>query len=204
VGNEANTRRTIVEAVNGAPLTGLTRWYAEARCRFAFGCLLGSAGTPIFFMAEEVGSQNDFPLDSAGILAAREDIVGESLATGANLFAFYRGMIAFRAARPSMRGGSLAVVYVHDQNRVVAWTRQTAGEELLFVASLNNAPFSGGYSLACNPALLADGGWTEVFNSDAAVYGGDAVGNAGATLTASGGTISVVIPACGLVAFLKA
>jgi 1,4-alpha-glucan branching enzyme len=203
VGNEANTRRTIVEAVNGAPLVGETRWYAEARCRFAFGSLLGSAGTPIFFMAEEVGSQNNFPLDSAGILAAREDIVGEASTTGANLFAFYKAMIAFRRAHASLRGGAIAVVHVHDDNRVIAWTRQSAAEELLIVASLNNAPFASGYGLACDPALLPDGAWQEVFNSDSAAYGGDNFGNAGATLDSAGGFLSLVVPACGLVVLAR-
>jgi 1,4-alpha-glucan branching enzyme len=203
VGNEANTRRAIVEAVNGAPLVGETRWYAEARCRFAFGSLLGSAGTPIFFMAEEVGSQNNFPLDSAGILAAREDIVGEASTTGANLFAFYKAMIAFRRAHASLRGGAIAVVHVHDDNRVIAWTRQSAAEELLIVASLNNAPFASGYGLACDPAVLADGVWQEIFNSDSAAYGGDNVGNAGATLNSAGGLLSLIVPACGLVVLAR-
>lgn len=203
VGNEPNTRRTIVEAVNGAPLVGETRWYAEARCRFAFGSLLGSAGTPIFFMAEEVGSQNNFPLDSAGILAAREDIVGEASTTGANLFAFYSAMIAFRRAHQSLRGGAIAVVYTDNDNRVIAWTRQSAGEELLVVASLNNAPFPDGYGLTCDPALLPDGAWREIFNSDSAAYGGDNVGNAGATLNSTGGFLSLVVPACGFVVLAR-
>ncbi len=34
-GNESNTERTIVTAVNSAPLIGTTRKYAEARSRFA-------------------------------------------------------------------------------------------------------------------------------------------------------------------------
>jgi hypothetical protein len=38
-GNESNTERTIVTAVNYAPLIGCTRKYAEARSRFAFGSI---------------------------------------------------------------------------------------------------------------------------------------------------------------------
>lgn len=46
-GNETNTERTIVTAVNSAPLVGSTRQYAEARSRFAFGMAALSAGTPM-------------------------------------------------------------------------------------------------------------------------------------------------------------
>ena len=46
--------------------------------------------------------------------------------------------------------------------------------------------------------LLADGGWREVFNSDASAYGGDNVGNAGATLTAQGGLLTLALPANGV------
>jgi 1,4-alpha-glucan branching enzyme len=52
-GNGEETARTMVVAVNGAPLVGPTRRYAEARCRFAFGMAALSAGTPMFLMGEE-------------------------------------------------------------------------------------------------------------------------------------------------------
>ena len=59
-GNDANTERTIVTAVNRAPLVGDTRKYAEARSRFAFGMAALSAGTPMFLMGEEIGAAKYF------------------------------------------------------------------------------------------------------------------------------------------------
>ena len=46
---------------------------------------------------------------------------------------------------------------------------------MLVVASLNNAPFAYGYNIQ-NPRI-ADGQWREIFNSDAAVYGGSGLAN---------------------------
>ncbi|HEY3755509.1 MAG TPA: alpha-amylase family glycosyl hydrolase [Opitutaceae bacterium] len=202
-GNEANTRRTIVEAVNGAPLEGATRAYAEARCRFAFGALLASAATPMFFMGEEVGTPNPFPLDSSGLLANRINFVDDRSGIGAHLFAFYADMIRFRLARLSLKSGPLRVVYIDNANRVVAWVRSLDMETLFIVANLNNAPFANGYTLHCDPTGLVDGNWQEVLNSDQTSYGGAGVGNAPNILPAIGGVISVRIPACGFVALSK-
>ena len=70
-GNDGGTERTIVTAVNGAALVGITRKYAEARCRCVFGLAALSAGTPMFLMGEEVGAANyfrynDFYLNKGG------------------------------------------------------------------------------------------------------------------------------------------
>ena len=59
-GNAGGTVRTLVCAVNGAPLYATTRDYAEARCRVAVGLSLLSAGTPMFFMGEETGAQKPY------------------------------------------------------------------------------------------------------------------------------------------------
>ena len=60
-GNAENSGRTIVVAVNGAPLVGDTRRYAEARVRFAAGMTLAAApATPMFFMGEEVGASQPY------------------------------------------------------------------------------------------------------------------------------------------------
>jgi 1,4-alpha-glucan branching enzyme len=201
-GNESNTRRTILEAVNGN-LNDSSRPWAEARCRWAFGALLGSAGTPMFFMGEEVGTPNPFPLDSGGLLASRINFNDASLGIGAHIFAFYRDMIAFRVAHEALRDGSLSVLYVHNANRVIAWVRKSANEQLLLIASLNNVAFSAGYTLSGSAAVLPDCGWQEVLNSDASAYGGWGVGNEGATLNSTAGVFTAVLPAMGLLVFAK-
>ena len=202
-GNESGTRRTIVEAVNGAPLIGVTRSYAEARCRFALGMNILSAGTPMFFMGEEIGAQNLFLYQTQEFLQAREDIIGETTGDGAHLFRFYQDMIRFRLNHPAVRTRQLTLVYVHDGNRVIAFLRSGPTEQLLVIASLANTPFSNGYVIEAIPGTLPDGSWQEIFNSDADVYGGSDVGNFGAGVPSSQGQIQVIIPANGLLIFSK-
>ena len=56
-----------------------------------------------------------------------------------------------------------------------------------------------GYVIGTDAWRLPAGGWQEIFNSDAAIYGGDNVGNGGATLQVNSGQINAVIPAHGFV-----
>ena len=65
------------------------------------------------------------------------------------------------------------------------------------------SPFSSGYVIESASAALPDGNWKEIFNSDAAVYGGANVGNDGATVPSSQGQIQVNIPANGVLIFSK-
>ena len=67
------------------------------------------------------------------------------------------------------------------------------------MGSLNDAPFNHGYVVWTDSSRLPAGGWQEIFNSDAAIYGGDNVGNGGATLQVNSGQINAVIPAHGFV-----
>jgi len=200
-GNETNTERTIVTAVNYAPLIGATRSYAEARSRFAFGMAALAAGTPMFLMGEEIGAAkyfryNDFFLN-------KEDLVGERTANGRFLFRFYQDLIRLVTTSPAARSRTIDVIYRHNDNRVIAFTRSSPGQQLLVSASLNDAPFQNGYVIQTDPSRLPTGGWREVFNSDASIYGGNNVGNAGATLQVNGGEINAVIPANGFVVFEK-
>jgi 1,4-alpha-glucan branching enzyme len=201
-GNEDHTRRTMVEAVNGASLIGTTRKFAEARCRFAMGMNILSAGTPMFFMGEEIGAQNIFLYLSSEFLQAREDIVGDTTGQGALLFRFYQDIIRFRLHHPAVRTHQLNLACVHNANRVIAFLRSEPTEQLLVIASLANTAFSNGYSIQVGPNL-PNGNWREVFNSDANDYGGDSIGNFGAVVPSNQGNIQVRIPANGFLIFSK-
>ncbi len=72
-------------AVNDAPLLGSTRAYAEARCRVAAGLSILAAGTPMFFMGEEIVAQKSARYDN--ISQSKEDFHGERTASGARCFA---------------------------------------------------------------------------------------------------------------------
>jgi 1,4-alpha-glucan branching enzyme len=200
-GNDANTERTMVTAVNGAPLIGATRTYAEARCRFAFGMSALSGGTPMFLMGEEIGAANPFRV--ADFAANKEDLIGQRTGDGQFIFRFFQDLIRFVLASPAARSRSIDVIYRHNDNRVIAFTRTGGAQQLLVVGSLNDSPFVQGYEIATDPSQLASGGWQEVFNSDASIYGGANVGNAGATLQAANGQIDTVIPAHGFVILQK-
>jgi 1,4-alpha-glucan branching enzyme len=200
-GNESNTERTIVTAVNGAPLIGTTRKYAEGRSRFAFGLAALSAGTPMFLMGEEIGAAkyfryNDFFLN-------KEDLIGERTGDGQFLFRFYEDLIRLVTSKSAARSRAIDVIYRHNDNRVIAFTRTNQSDQLLVLASLNDSPFANGYFIGTDEWRLPTGGWQEIFNSDAAIYGGDNVGNSGATLRVNGGQINAVIPAHGFVVFEK-
>jgi 1,4-alpha-glucan branching enzyme len=54
-----------------------------------------------------------------------------------------------------------------------------------------------------DPARLPDGSWREVFNSDAAIYGGANIGNYGADVPVSGGRFQARVPANGVLVFRK-
>ena len=197
------THRTMVVAVNGAPMVGATRDYAEARCRFAMGMNILSAGTPMFFMAEEIGAQKDFLYQREIFMQAREDILGETTGNGARLFRFYQDIIRFRLTHPAIRTHDLAIAYTHNANRVIAFVRREPTETILVIGTLSNTPYGDGYLLQCDPSVLPDGNWTEIFNSDAAQYGGSGVGNFGATVPSSGGNFQIRIPANGFLIFVK-
>lgn len=200
-GNGDRTERTILTAVNGAPLTGETRRYAESRCRFAYGMAALSAGTPMFLMGEEIGAAkyfrfNDFYLN-------KEDLAGERTGDGRFLFRFYQDLNRLVLQKPALRSRNIDVVYVYDETRVIAFRRESGDERLLVLASLNDSAFRDGYVVQTDPARLLAGGWKEIFNSDADIYGGGNVGNFGAIVPVEGGRMNAVVPAHGFVVFQR-
>ena len=192
-GNSPGSARTIVLAVDGAPLLGRTRDAAEARCRLVAGLAMLSPGTPMFLMGEEVGAANPYRYED--FLEHREDLAGLRLGLGRRLFRWYQDLVRFRLARAAVRARRVATVHRHEANRVIAFLRGDA--ELLVVASFANRAYAAGYVL--DSAAIPDADWQEVLNSDAAEYGGAGIGNGGPPRRSSGGRVEVVVPACGLV-----
>jgi 1,4-alpha-glucan branching enzyme len=198
-GNREGSARTIVVAVDGAPLIGDTRYWAEARVRFAAAMTLLSAGTPMFFMGEEAGAQKPYRYND--FLVNREDILGETVKNGAKLFRCYRDLIDLSLNHGAIRSRNIEVSVCHDANRVIAFHRWDDQGEFFIVGSLANAAFKSGYWLSS--PRLAGANWQEVFNTDSDSYGGTNVGNAGVTLRAERDALNVVLPACGVLVFLR-
>jgi 1,4-alpha-glucan branching enzyme len=200
-GNAGGTQRTMVCAVNGASLFGTTREFAEARCRVAFGLSLLSAGTPMFFMGEEIGAQKPYRFND--FMSNREDLFGERAGNGAKMFRFYQDLIRFGRRHPATRSQEIDIIHALGANRLIAFTRPAGADNLLVVASLRNQPFLDGYVIQTDASRLPDGFWREVFNSDAAIYGGNDIGNFGTDVPASGGRLQIRVPANGLLVFQK-
>jgi 1,4-alpha-glucan branching enzyme len=197
-GGAQGTHRTIVVAVNGAPLIGATRRVAEARCRLAGGLSMLSAGTPMFLMGEEIGAQKRYTYNQ--FFNNKEDLVALREGTGASLFRFYQDIIRLRLATPSLRSRQLDIVHVDNSSRVIAFRRWDPSGDYLIVGSLAEAHYNSPHYRLTHPSLGEDG-WRECFNSNSNHYGGDDVGNGGATLRAIGDSLAVVVPANGFVVF---
>jgi 1,4-alpha-glucan branching enzyme len=200
-GNAGGTARTIAVAVNNAPLLGPTRTWAEARSRVCCGLSLLSAGTPMFFMGEEIGAQNRYTYNS--FIAAREDIAGQRTGSGQALFRFYQDLITLTRRIRSIRSQNIEILHQSNANRVIAFKRWTGDEEVIIVASLNDTAFANGYVIEKDLAAIPNAGWKEIFNSDGARYGGQNVGNGGAVAASASGRLNVVIPAAGLLVFVR-
>jgi 1,4-alpha-glucan branching enzyme len=191
-GNSTDSRRTILAAVNGAPLVGETRRVAEARTRWAAGMNLLAPATPMFLMGEEVGASQPYTYNR--FAENKEDLEGLRAGSGAGLFRFNRELIRLRLAEPDLRSRAIEIVHVNDAGRVLVFRRG----DFLVVASLADSAYDDPDYRIEHPSL-AGAGWQEVFNSDARAYGGDDVGNGGRTLWPSGDALGVVIPARGFV-----
>jgi 1,4-alpha-glucan branching enzyme len=200
-GNAGGTSRTIVVAANDAPLVDATRLWAEARSRVCFGLSLLSAGTPMFFMGEEIGAQKRYTFNN--FLPHREDILGERAGSGKALFRFYQDLITLSRRLRSIRSHNIDILHQSNPNRVIAFKRWSGDEEVIIVASLNNTSFANGYVIEKDLLAVPNAGWKEIFNSDAAIYGGQNMGNWGAIIPSTQGRLNVVIPASGFVVFVK-
>ena len=73
-GQDVHSARTIMVAVNNAPLIGETRSFAEARVHFAAGVTLLGPAPPMFFMGEEVGAWQPYRYND--FINFREDFPG--------------------------------------------------------------------------------------------------------------------------------
>jgi 1,4-alpha-glucan branching enzyme len=154
----------------------------------------------MFFMGEEVGAQRPYKYDT--LMANREDLAGDRAGDGAPMFRFYQDALRFSRRHASVRVRHIDIVPVNDDGRVIAFTRRAGNDELLVVTSFNNRMFDH-YVIQTEAWRLPDGQWRELFNSDAAIYGGYEVGNFGSDLPVGNGRIELRIPANAFVSLEK-
>ena len=192
-GNSEHSARNMQVAVGGMLLDN-TRPWAEARCRAVAGMTLLAAGTPMFFMGEEVCAREPYRHDD--FLEHREEYKAMREAAGRSMFRFYRDLIRLRLDTPALRSPLVEIIKVHNQNRVLVWRRWLGDEEYLIAASLNNNVLDG-YSITHRS--LRGKNWAELVNSDNSVYGGSGLLNEGELDAGDAGTLTLRLPASSIV-----
>jgi 1,4-alpha-glucan branching enzyme len=139
-------------------------WYARSRARVANGLLLTAPGIPMMFMGQEF-LEDKFWSDNPGFfentLIWWDGLLEDR--SMADHLRFTRELIWLRRRHPALRGESINVFHVHNDNRVIAYHRwlEGAGRDVVVVASLNESTFWN-YDLG----FPLSGQWLEVFNSD--------------------------------------
>lgn len=196
-GNSRNSARNIEIAVNHM-LFDNTRFWAEARCRVAAGLSLLSAGTPMFFMGEEVAARE--PYRHGDFLEHREDFKALRNGSGAGMFRYYQDLIRLRREVAVLRSPIVEILKVHNKNRILAYRRWWGDGEYVVVASLNDNPFGSGYVITHRN--LRGKTWACVLNSDAAIYGGSGFGDV-ESIGSEDGNFNVRLPACCFLVFAR-
>jgi 1,4-alpha-glucan branching enzyme len=101
---------------------------------------------------------------------------------------------ALRRQEAALRAPGGRLVHVDEKNHVVAFVRYGfEGDRVLVVVNASNQQSAhGDYRVT----MANEGGsWTECFNSQADVYGGNkATGNGGATLPVNNGYLTISLP----------
>jgi 1,4-alpha-glucan branching enzyme len=197
-GNSEHSARTLMVAIaaaSDAPTpTGELRRIAEARCRFAAGITLLSAGTPMFLMGEEIGATKPFTYD--GFMERREDLHGERHGAGRHLFRFYRELIGLRRRHHTFATANIDVVAAHNADRLLVIHRWNGPENYLVIATLSDSGWPDGYDVRASDVV--SGRWRQIFTSDDVAFGGNGVSNEG-ELEAQDGALRVRLPPRGFV-----
>ena len=150
-------------------------WQRFANLRAYYALMWAYPGKKLLFMGQEFGQGREW--DCAGELDWH--LLGQRLNAGvqhlvADLNRLYRTLPALHARDCEPEGFRWLVVDDAAQS-VFAWLRLTPGEApVAFVVNLTPVPrerYRIGLPLA--------GGWREVLNTDAGIYGGSGMGNAG-------------------------
>jgi 1,4-alpha-glucan branching enzyme len=185
-------------------------WYARSRSRVALGLLMTMPGIPMLFMGQEFLEDKQWSDDVNGHPELRIFWPGLESPdpTMRDFLRFTRELIALRRRYPALRSEGYARIYVHEQDRVLAFQRWVpgVGGTVLVVASLANETRYGyriGFPLS--------GTWREVFNSDVydhwvnpiAAGNGGGVQASGPGLNDQPASATLTLPANGLLVFAQ-
>jgi len=165
-------------------------WQQFANLRAYYGLMWGYPGKKLLFMGQEFaqrrewseGRSLDWGLLDAPAHAGVRDAVRD-------LNRLYREKPALHARDCEGEGFQWLIVDDADHS-VFAWLRKAPGANPVAVIANMTPHGHEGYRLP----LPHDGLWREIFNSDAAVYGGSGVGNRGVAVAEGGGAFLTLPP----------
>jgi 1,4-alpha-glucan branching enzyme len=168
-------------------------WQRFANLRAYYGFMFGHPGKKLMFMGSEFGQVNEWQHDHSldwHLLEQPRHAGIQSLVRDLNRL--YRTVPALHEL--DCDGSGFDWLVMHDTDHCVfAWLRKgrDARERCLIVVNFTPEVYRD-YRIK----VPLSGTWREVLNTDAAVYGGSNVGNAGAVRTLMGDVpeVSLVIP----------
>jgi 1,4-alpha-glucan branching enzyme len=169
-------------------------WQRFATLRAYYGFMFGHPGKKLLFMGNEFGQQNEWRHDHALDWNLLEDSRHAGISTLVrDLNRLYRTLPALHALDCEAAGFEWLVM--HDADRsIFAWLRKGRETSERCVVIVNFTPeVYRDYRIK----VPFSGVWREVLNTDAAIYGGSNLGNAGVVSTLDGGMVpevSLVIP----------
>ena len=177
-------------------------WQRFANLRAYYGFMFGHPGKKLMFMGNELAQENEWSHDRsldwhllddprhAGVQALIRD-----------LNRLYRDLPALHELDCDSAGFEWLVMHDADHG-VFAWLRKGRDARARCLVVVNFTPeVHRGYRIK----VPLPGTWREVLNTDAAVYGGSDVGNAGAVRTLDEGSVpevSIAVPPLAAVFFV--
>jgi 1,4-alpha-glucan branching enzyme len=154
-------------------------WQKFANLRAYYGFMWGHPGKKLLFMGQEFAQPHEWNHDAPLPWHLLDDPKHRGMQSWVrDLNQCYRELSALHAWDCDSRGFEW-LVPDDRENSVLAWMRRDeAGNEVIVVSNLTPVPREG-YRIPMNSKK---GAWRERLNSDAKIYGGSGLGNAGGTL----------------------
>lgn len=153
-------------------------------------------GMPMLWQGEEFLANNDFKHGLTSTWGQETGWIKAENPTETDLarqghFNVYKDAIALKTSSEAFRPEApIQRVYTHNDDQVMAFSRKGGGDEFIVVSNVAGVDRHN-YNVG-----LPEGRWTEVFNTDSHSYGGNNVGNGGATLQGGQG---MTLPAGGTI-----
>jgi 1,4-alpha-glucan branching enzyme len=184
-------------------LGGRDDWHARAQCRMGWVLAVTAPGIPMLFM----GCEGHLPgywwptLDANSHHADHRmdwSKVGDPI--GAPMQRLVQDANQMRWRHPALRSHSLDVSHRDRHNNVFAFRRwNDQGDVVLTVVNLSNSDWQSGYAVRTG----VGGGWHEIFNSQAPLYGGyeDSGNGPDALWSDGGGYVHIRLPKWSVLCF---